>query len=271
MRHARWTSGHMMSLAALSVAGCGTPRKSALLLERQARGVLMEEGEIATQVGWQLQPSRITKIDHDIEIFVAYASPAYLQEFFKNKRIFAEFAGLNPYFNEQMVFYVKIANTSQKKIHIDPTQFVLLDDKGDQYSLLQPDYIIAMADAKAPMATVTRGMMDEARPGYFGFGVPVGKIFPKSQQRYALLQLSQLKEGELYPGVVYDGLVSFWNPHEAATKLQLVMANITSDFDANGEAKATMDVVFEMAASHVLVPPASPSQQSEASHANVSP
>lgn len=233
----------------VATTGCAN-RRSSLLLERQARGSLVQEPGVATQIGWLLEPEKQTKTDHDIEIAVEYAPPTHLVDFFNNRNVFGEFAGLNPYFNEQLVFYVKVANTSDKKIRIVPADFVLLDNRGNQYNALQTDYIMAMAESKAPVSTVTRGVINEARPGYFGIGLPVGKLFPASQQRFALLQMSQLKEGYLHPGVTYDGLISFWNPHQDATSLKLVLGNLKTDFDANDWPKTSVDLVFEMKATH---------------------
>ena len=42
-------------------------------------------------------------------------------------QLFGAYAGLNPFFPEQIVFYVKIANHSGEKLRLDPDRFVLLD------------------------------------------------------------------------------------------------------------------------------------------------
>ena len=249
-RMGAWTTTMLAIGAAAAVAAGCSNRKSSLLLERQARGALVQEQGVATGVGWLLEPAKQTKSQGEVEITAEYAPPSFLQDFFKNRKVFEEFAGLNPYFNEHFVLYVRIANASDKKIRINPMDFVLVDNRGNQYGWLHADYITAMAESKAPVGRMTRGVIEDARPGYFGIGVPVGRIFPKSQQRFALLQLSQLKEGYLHPGTVYDGLIAFWSPHQEATSLTLILGNIKTDFDANDWPKTSLDFVFEMKATH---------------------
>ena len=62
------------------------------------------------------------------------------------------------------------------------------------------------------MASATRGVLQDARPGYFGLSLPVGKLFGgKPQRRFALLAMATLRSGMLYDGVEYDGLVAFWS------------------------------------------------------------
>lgn len=242
-----------VAILTLGIIGCG--RKSSLLLERQARGPVIDEAAIAQRVGWVLEPVTQTKTQGGtktqpgVEVTVTYASPEYLEEFFKNERIFGEYAGLNPYFQEQMVFYVKIANQSGKKLRIDPVEFVLLDDKGNQYHPLSPDYTTVLAEAKAPFTTLTRGVLEGANPGYFGVGVPVGKLIGKPQRRFALLKMSTLQAGYLYDGVVYDGLVAFWSPHQEAKRLKLLLTNVKTDFNANDWPQTTLEFGFELNAS----------------------
>ena len=240
----------LLTISLLTVLGCG--RKSSLLLQRQARGPMAEEREVAQQIQWTLDPLTQTKTADGVEVSVTYATWQYLHEFFRNKDVFGPYAGLNPFFPEQMVFYVKIANHSGRKLRIDPDQFVLLDDRGNQYHALSPDYSTALAEAKAPVGTMTRGVIEDARPGYFGVGSPVGKILGKSQQRYALMQMSALQPSYLYDRVVYDGLISFWSPHTGAKQVTLLLNNIKTDFDANDEAGKTLEFPFDFTAARVV-------------------
>lgn len=235
--------------AVVVVAGCGS-HKSSLLLERQARGPLAEEQAIAKADHWTLDPATQTKTEQGVEVTLAYASPEFLNQFFARKDVFGGYAGLDPYFTEQMVFYVKIANRSGKKIKIDPAEFVMLDDKGNQYQCIGPDYANALADSKQPVGVLTRGVIDDARPGYFGVGVPVGKLMGKPQRRFALLAMSTLQGGYLHDGVVYDGLVSFWSPNRFAQKVKLVMPNVKTDFGADDLPKSVIELTFEMTATH---------------------
>lgn len=245
--HEGWTGIFGILLIVVGVAGCG--HRSSLLLERQARGPLAEGREIAQRLQWVLEPVTQTKTQDNVEVTVTYASPQYLNVFFSNRQVFGPYAGLDPYFSEQVVFYVKLANHSGKKIRIQPSEFVMLDERGNQYQALSSDYNTALAEAKAPLATMTRGVIDEAHPGYFGIGVPVGTILGKPQQRFALLTMSSLQPGYLHDGVVYDGLVAFWSPHQQTQHLRFVLSNMKTDFDANDWPKTVLEFVFEFAAS----------------------
>lgn len=230
-----------------SVTGCG--RKSSLLLQRQARGPLLAESTVAQAVRWTLEPGNQTKTVGDVDVTVLHAGPQYLQQLFSNKSVFGEYAGLNPYFPEQVVFYVKVTNRSGKKIRIDPGDFVLLDDRGSQYALLGIDYTTALEEAKTPTATVTRGMLEDARPGYFGVGLPIGKFMgAKPQRRYALLTMAGLQAGVMHHGVTYDGLIVFWAPNQQATQLKLLLTNIKTDFNANDWPQTSLEVAFDFTA-----------------------
>ena len=229
----------------LGIGGC-VARKSSILLERQARGPLADEPMVATAIAWQLKPPTQAVAKQGIEMTVTHATPSYLQELFNNKAIFGQYAGTNPYFPEHLVFYVKIANRSDKKIRINPSEFVMVDDRGNQYNTINTDYVTAFAEYRHGTATATRGLLESASPGYFGISVPVGRLLAsKPQGRFALLQQSSLQIGYLYPGVVHDGLVAFWNPAVAAKRLLLLMANVKTNFDANDLPGTSVDFSFE--------------------------
>ncbi len=237
-------------LAVVAICGAATAcanRRSSLLLERQALGPIAEESGIARGIEWAVEPVTQPQAQSGLEAIVTYATRDYLTNFFQNKKVFGSFAGMNPYFPEQLVFYVKLTNHTGKKIRIVPNDFVLLDDLGNQYHVLNPDYNTALAEAKAPMATLTRGVLEDAHPGYFGVGVPVGKIIGKPMQRFALLKMASLQEGYLYDGVIYDGLIAFWSPHEKAQHLKLLLTNIKTDFNANDWPQTTIQLSFEYA------------------------
>ncbi|MBI3323644.1 MAG: hypothetical protein HYZ95_04170 [Candidatus Omnitrophica bacterium] len=203
---------------------------------------------MAQRVQWVLEPLTQTSSQEGVEVSVTHATMGYLNQLFRNKQLFGPHAGLNPFFPEQLVFYVKIANRSGEPLRIDTEWFILLDDRGNQYQSLNPDYSTALAEARAPVGTATRGVLEEARPGYFGIGVPVGKLIGKSQQRYALMQMSSLQSGYLYDGVVYDGLVSFWSPHTAAKRVRFLLNDLKTKFDANDQAGKILEFVFEFVA-----------------------
>ncbi len=233
---------------AMVVGGCGSHRNS-LLLERQARGPLDEEKDIARSIAWVFEPTTQTKSEHDLEATMTYADAAFQKRFFDNPRIFGHNSGKNPFFPEHVVFYVRLVNKSPKKVKINPDEFVMLDDLGNQYATINADYINALAESKAPISSMTRGVLEDAHPGYFGFGLPMGKLMGKVTWRFILLKIANLQPGYLYSGVVYDGLIAFWNPHEDAKNLKVVLANIKTDFKPDDFPATAFDVTFDLTAS----------------------
>jgi hypothetical protein len=200
-------------------------------------------------VSWHLAPESQTKTDGDVEVTVRFASAQYLQDLFSNKALFGGYAGKNPFYPEHLVFYVKIANRSQYKIRFNPAEFTLIDDRGNQYSTVGADYVTAFGESRQPVATTTRGLLEGASPGYFGISLPVGRLVAqKPQGQFALLQQSALQSGYLYPGVVYDGLVAFWNPPAGERKLRLLITNVKTDFDANDLPRVSLEFPFEFSA-----------------------
>jgi hypothetical protein len=237
----------MSAVGLMIAAGC-SGRRPSILLERHARGPISEAPTVATGVVRKLEPVMQTLTKGEVEVVVNHASAEFLTNFFDNKKIFGPYAGLNPYYPEHLVFYVKIANRSDKRIRIDPREFVLVDDLGSQYSLVGTDYVTAFAEYRAPVATTTRGLLSEASPGYFGVSFPVGRMFAaKPQNRFALLQQSALQLGYLYPGVLHDGLIAFWNPAANAKQLRLFITNVKTDFDANDWSRTSLEFSFEFA------------------------
>lgn len=235
----------VVCVGGLLLAGCGG-RRSALLLERFARGPLEEAPTVGQRGGWVLKPDTQTQEQAKVQVTVTAASPEYLKTFFGNKAVFGEFAGANPYFPQHLVFYVKIANRSEGRIRISPAEFAVVDDRGNQYTPLNVDYVTAYAEYRAPMSTATRGLLSEARPGYFGFSVPVGRLVAgKPQGRFALIQQAALQMGLLHPGVVHDGLVAFWSPAQEAKALRLLLTNIKADFDASDFPQTSLEFAFE--------------------------
>ena len=234
--------------AIVFIAGCGG-RKSSLLLERQAVGPMTEEAAVAQKSLWAFEPVTQTLTKEGIDATLKFMShQELLERFFSDRKVFGSYAGLNPYFPENIVFYVKMTNHSGGKIRISPNEFVMLDDRGNQYSILSPDTITALAEYHGPFATFTRGVLEEARPGYFGVGLPVGKMLGKPQRRIALLKMASLQEGMLQDSIVYDGLIAFWSPHEQAHRVKLLLANIKTKFDPKDWPQAAVDFPFEFTA-----------------------
>jgi hypothetical protein len=228
----------------LTMTGCAT-KKSSLLLERRARGPLAETGFIGQRAFWKLDPASQTQVQNGVEVHVDFASQEYLQRFFSNRELFKEYAGHNPYFHEDMVFYVHIANKSEKPIRFNPVEFVLVDDRGDQYNILDADYIDVLEDARQPYTTATRDMLQDARPGYFGMSLPVGRLVAsKPQDRFARIKQSSMLPSLLHPGVVYDGLVAYWSPNPKSVSLRLLVTNIKTDFDPKGDPQTALTFPF---------------------------
>jgi hypothetical protein len=232
-------------LFAVALSGCGT-HVSSLLLERQAVGPLEEESGVAAAYEWHLNPVPQTLVKNDVEVFVNHASTDYLKIFFRNKEIFGPYAGPSPFYPQNLVFYVKVSNHGTSKILINPNEFVLVDDRGNQYQTLALDYITAFGESRQPMATATRGLLSDAKPGYFGLSVPVGQfVAAKPKGQFALFKQSALQTGYLHPGVVHDGLVAFWNPGVRAKKLRLIVSGIKADFAPTDWPKTSLDYEFE--------------------------
>lgn len=232
----------MLLLVLLIAAGCA--RRASVLMERSAKGPVAAERELAQQFQVELAPNSQT-IEHEgIELTVSFASHDYLKTYFQNRDMFGGDAGINPYFPDNLVLYMRIANRSGQKIKIDPNDCVLLDDLNNQYQYLQLDTITTLAASRAPIASFTRSTLQEARPGYFGVSVPAGAplagFVGNSQQRYALLKQVNINPGLLYPGVVYDGFVAFWTPHRAATTLRAVWP-IKTGLNANDEPQQVIE------------------------------
>ena len=201
--------------------------------------------EVSRRTSSEVYSQTQTQEQRKIEVTATFASTEFLSKLFSDRAIFGSYAGSNPYFLENLVFYVKIANRSDKRILINPIEFALVDDRGNQYSTINEDYVTALAESRAPMATVTRGVIEDARPGYFGVGLPVGKIIAaKPQGRFALIKQSSLQRGFLYPGVVHDGLIAFWSPAKGAASIRLLVTNVKTDFDANDWPQATLEFPF---------------------------
>jgi len=237
----------------LAIVGC-SGRKSSLLLGRFARGSLTDARSVAQPLELRLTPSSHTQKQYNkagvvpggaIEVTVTHAPREYQNDLFRNEDIFGKFAGKNPYYPQQLVFYVRIANKSPTEVFVDVTQFKLIDDRGNQLETIGHDHLEAFTKYKTPLSSGARGIVEGASPGFYGISLPIGKAFRKSQWRYALLQQSALQQGFLYADVVHDGLIAFWTPSNLATKVTLRMSNIRTDFDAKGWPATALDFVFE--------------------------
>ncbi len=241
----------MIGAAALMLV-CGCAHKSSILMERPMRGLLVAASDVGHPLYRLWDPGTQASTQEQITVRVTATTQEYLTSFFGNKRIFGEYAGKNPFFPEQLVFYIHISNDGTERVFINPAEFVLIDDRGNQYTPLNVDYVTALAEYQSPVATTTRGILENASPGYFGFSVPVGRMFvTKPQDRFALVKESSLQTGYLYPGVLHDGFLSFWNPSTQATKLRLVVGNIKTGFDSSDQPTKSLDFPFQF---HLVKP-----------------
>ena len=230
-------------LVVVAAAGCARRRMS-VLMERSAKGPVAVEAELAQQMKMELTPPSQTVEHEGVEVTASFASPEYLHTYFQNRTLFGSDAGLNPYFPENLVLYVRIANNSTQRIKIDPNDCVILDDLHNQYQYLPLDTLTAIAEYRAPIASFTRSTLREARPGYFGVSVPAGSVMAgfvgNPQQRVALLKQVNINPGYLYPGVVYDGFIVFWTPHRSASTLRMVWP-VKTDVNANDEPQRVVE------------------------------
>ncbi len=234
---------------ALVLGGC-SGKKSSLLLGRFARGTLDDAQSVALPNTWNLAPATQTTMQNDIEVTISYASISYQEKIFYDKDLFGEYAGRNPYYAQQLVFYIRVSNQSNEEILLNPTQFVIVDDRGNQLATVGHDSIDALTRAKSPVSTTTRGVLEGASPGYFGLSLPVGKLIKASQWRYALLKQSALQRGFLHPRVVHDGLIAFWTPSSFTKTITLRLPNIKTDFSSFDRPDTSLEFVFEFEATH---------------------
>ncbi len=236
----------------VGISGCGVGvKRDVLLAERRARGQLSETQQVVVYDGRTLEPATQTLAQGGVSITVTFTPQRYLETFFNNRQVFGKRAGKNPYFLENLVFHIQIANKSEQRIQIAPGDFVMVDDRGNQYGPIGVEYVTAIAESRQPVRTATRGLLEDARPGYFGFSVPVGKMVAgKPHWRSVLIGQASLQSGYLYPGVIHDGLVAFWSPTGAATMLRLIVAGIKTNFDANDEPKTSLEFPFTFTVTH---------------------
>ena len=158
--------GVVALLVVIAVAGC-SGRKSSLLLGRFARGSLTDARSIAQPLTPRLLPSSHTVTQNDIEVTVTHAPREYQDDLFRNEAIFGKFAGKNPYYPQQLVFYVRIANNSSTEAFVDVTQFKLIDDRGNQLETIGHDYIEAFTKYSTPISSTTRGIVEGVSPGFY--------------------------------------------------------------------------------------------------------
>jgi hypothetical protein len=187
----------------------------------------------ALSVGRRLTPATASLSQQGIDVTVRYASPEELEKFFENKEVFGPLAGKNPYPVETLIFFVRVANHSGKKIRVNPDDFVLIDNLNIQYAELSPDNISALYESKANLWSFAKTTGDLA-PGPYGAPLKVAGVMGagSGRKQHYLIKQVRLAGGFVYPGIAYDGYVTFSRPHPNATSLRLLISNIKSDFNA---------------------------------------
>lgn len=208
--------------------GCG---RGMMNIERPKGQIELRRPETLS-MGRRLSPATASLSQQGIDVTVRYAPPEELDKFFENKEVFGKLAGNNPYPPETLIFFVRVANHSGKKIKVDPNDFVLIDNINIQYSELTPDNISALYESKAGLWSFAKTTGDLA-PGYYGAPLKVaGSLGAGSgRKQHYLIKQVRLAAGYVYPGIAYDGYVTFTRPHPSATSVRLLISNKT-DFNA---------------------------------------
>lgn len=227
-------------------SGCALQRP-ALFPEKQSKEefVLMGTKEVKEKQKFKivLDPQEAKATDKGIEITIRYVTPGYLKNFFKRADIFGR-PKKNPYPPEVIVFSVKVANNSGGRIKVEPLEFVMVDDLNSQHSSLSPEYIAALYNKGTISMFAETGA--EYAPGLYSapFGVAQTIAGSSLRRRLSLLREVSLSGGYVYDGVVYEGYVSFFKPNPKAKTLNLILPNIQTRFDAQGNATETVDFQF---------------------------
>ena len=258
-RSGRWIPALGLFLA---LAGC---RNGLVMLERPKGQIELRRPETLVMESVRLNPATASVSQDGLDVTVRYASAKDLEVFFKNAEIFGKLAGHNPYPEETVVFFVRIANHSGKKIRIDPANFVLIDNLNIQYTELSADDISALLEARVNLWAFAKTTGDLA-PGYYGAPLKVAGALGAGgggRKLHYLVKQVRLAPGYVFPGIAYDGYVAFPRPHPNATSLRLLVNDVKTDFNAADLAQKAIDFEFpftvEIEKSPSPPPPPSPS------------
>ncbi len=230
------------------LVGCSTNKSELMLQKNREKKLNLSPNFIRKSSRYSkdlvLKPSNMTLVKEGVSIYVEYLNSNVLEKFFNNEERFGDLADSNPYFPDFLVFYIKITNESGKVIHLDPKEFVILDDLHGQYSCLDSDYIISLYKARSSVYSITQST-DKFTPGGF-YGAPIdvatslaGKSIAK---RSIQLKTVELSGGYVYDGVIYDGLISFLKPPKDSSKIKLLLPDIK--IKANPDDETFKSVTF---------------------------
>ncbi len=218
--------------AALVVSGC---RGGFSSVERPKGQIEMRQPQTETTppaAPLRVSPATASQSKEGIDVTVRYASPEELNKFFEDKKIFGPLAGKNPYPPNTLVFFIKLANFSGKKIRVDPNDFVMIDNLNIQYAELSPDNISSLYESKAGVWSFAKTTGDLA-PGPYGLPLKVpGALGAGSgRKQHYLIKQVRLAPGYVFSGVAYDGYVAFPRPHPSSNSVRLLINNLKTDFN----------------------------------------
>lgn len=222
-------AGWVLSFLGLVCCGC---RGGLPTWERPKGQIEMRRPE-SLQAAVLLNPATASLSKEGVDVTVRYATSEELDKFFENKEVFGPLAGKNPYPADTLVFFVKVANFSGKKIRVNPEDFVLIDNLNIQYSELSADNISALYESKANVWSFAKTTGDLA-PGPYGAPFKVAGVLGAGggRKQHYLIKQVRLAVGYVFPGIAYDGYVAFPRPHPNAVSVRLLIHNIKTDFNA---------------------------------------
>ena len=222
-----------LGLSAPLVCGCRGGYSS---IERPKGQIEMRQAEPPELKPIRLNPATASQSKEGVDVTIRYASPEELEKFFEDKKIFGPLAGKNPYPPHTMVFFIKVANFSGKKIYVNPETFVLIDNLNIQYSELSPDNISSLYESKSSIWSFARTTGDLA-PGPYGapFKVASAMGAGSGRKQHYLIKQVRLAAGYIFPGIAYDGYVAFPRSHPSTSSIRLLIHNLKTDFNAADE------------------------------------
>ena len=233
----------------LLAPGCGGGFAT---IERPKGQIEFRQPEVL-KTSYIVDPVTASQSKSGVDVTIRYASPEDLESFFEKQEIFGKLAGKNPYPRDSLIFYVKVANHSGKKLKVDPNDFVLIDNINIQYSELSPDDISTLYESKASMWSFAKTTGDLA-PGPYGAPLKVAGALGEGSGRkmHYLIKQVRLAGGYVHPGIAYDGYVAFPRPHPKATSLRLVVGNLKTDFNPADLPGTALDFEFPFTLKSVL-------------------
>ena len=232
-------------IAALLCVSPACKSDRGLISDRRALGPIEESGRIGLPAILRLEPVEQTQEHDGVVVSVKHADETFLTELFSDQEIFGKAVGENPFWSEHLVFYVEVSNGTGQRVQVNPATFIVVDDRGNQYSALSAESVAALEEYhRSSISSTTRSVADDVEPGYFGVKIPVGRFLVRESKRLALIKRTGLLSGVLYPEVAHSGLLAFWTPSTRAKKLRLIMSDIRK-VGPNGTPQECFEVQFE--------------------------